>query len=146
MTEWITSHGQCVKEANQWMRNSRIKVIERDVFSKLDLPLFRGPFLHILHQNKARAGGWDFDSTQIYFLSNHSIYHYSYVCIANFWLIWNSLNFQEGTCIITIVVRFVIMFPYNQIKSNQGKPLDVGISKWNVMMCYTHHNTLHIVA
>ena len=28
------------------------------LFSKLDLTLFRGLFLFILHQNKGRVGGW----------------------------------------------------------------------------------------
>ena len=87
-------------------------------FSKLDLPLFIGPFLSILHQNKVTVGGWDYNSTQIYFLSNHSIYHY--VCSTRFCMIWNGLSCQEGTCVLTIVVRFVIMFPCNQIKLSQN--------------------------
>ena len=81
---------------------------------------FIGPFLSILHQNKARVGGWDFNSTQIYFLSNHSICHYNYVCSTKFCMIRNGLSCQEGTCVLNIVVRFVTMFPCNQIKSSQN--------------------------
>ena len=31
--------------------------------SKLDIHLFRGPFLFILHQYATRVGGWDFSSS-----------------------------------------------------------------------------------
>ena len=39
-----------------------------NLFPKLDPPLFKGPFLFILHLNKARVGRWDFNSSQVYCL------------------------------------------------------------------------------
>ena len=66
------------------------RVVFSRLFSKLDLPLFRGPFLSILHHNKARVGGWDLNSTQSYFLSKYSIYQY--FCNIMSCMLWNGLS------------------------------------------------------
>ena len=81
---------------------------ERELsFSKLDLPLFRGPFLPILHQNKARVGGWvGFSLNTNLFPFKSYIYHYA--CSTMFCMIWNGMSCQEKnmfspSCFLVII-------------------------------------------
>jgi hypothetical protein len=66
---------------------------ERELFSKLDLPLFRGPFLSILQHNKARVGGWDFHSTQICFFKQVIVFIIvTMLVLFKFCITWNNLQ------------------------------------------------------
>ena len=86
------------------------------LLSKLDCPLFKGIFLSILHQNEARLGGWDFLSSQVYFLPKYSIQYCNYGLSAMVYIIVSWLNFQLGKCMLIKVVRYSATFLCFQIK------------------------------
>ena len=80
-------HGPKLVQIHTIYIHPRERCLFSKLFSKLDLPLFKGPCLSILHQNKARVGAWGFLSSQVYCSPKHSIHHYNHGLSAMFYII-----------------------------------------------------------
>ena len=91
---WVATYKITTDSWNEHFLPS-VKPRERELsFSKLDLPLFQGPFLSILPQNIARVGGWVFNSSQVYHSPHHRTHHCIYVFGAKCYVICSNLRLQ----------------------------------------------------
>ena len=127
-----------------------LKVRERELyfselFSKLDLPLFRGPFLSILQHNKARVGGWDFHSTQICFFKQVIVFIIvTMLVLFKFCITWNNLQRFAFSGMNTYPYHHAC-FNLNQIISTHTENLSVWYKQSRMRLCGKFTTKFHIL-